>query len=321
MVKQHAHGKKATNIKTAKAKNARYAAYVRKAITVFCVICMVYTAAPAEADTRSILDDITQEEQLEAVAEFRDDPRFIGKETGLSAYDNMLVGYLEHLNIRTDDRSGKYPAEWVQETLAIKGTVEPIPDELTAPDEISEFIQENADAGDLLFYRVNGMADKCLVYLGDGKTVTRVNQKLTVTDIPASFVVNEKNRTPSTGIFAYAHLWKQTAATDESADISFVLNANAETFTGNSYALYVQTGTGDYAVCRDYVVVEKTPGVYTLWDGNEFGLEISSWQYGHTIILEKKDNTTVGIPERIKIDLDNAYQTDSGEYFVSIPAD
>ncbi len=226
------------------------------------------------------------------------------------SYTELLDIYLKFYGIFTPESTKNNESViWVQETLlADTDRITIIPDRYVRSDDLTDWVNRYAEPGDLLLYKQNGKADKCIVFAGNGKMIGRSYNGNDVIDIRATFAAGENMRTKSAGLFAIAHIWADKTVPDGVyADLQLVLDPDARTFTQKHYTIAeLNPLNKKYEDTGSFVLVEYKPGIYRVWNGDQYGFseEYISAHNGIHLQLSSDHIAVNQITKQIKIDLE-----------------
>lgn len=232
----------------------------------------------------------------------------IDREKALN-YAELLDVYINYYGIycpETNKTAGT--VTWVQNMLINDpDRITYIPERYMSTSELTSWVTRYADPGDLLLYRINGFADKCAIYVGEGKMIGIYIRTNRVVDIRATFEDGASRRSKSSGLFAIAHMWKNEVISEESfLNLQLAMDENAETFTQKQYVVWEKNPvSGDYVKASAFILTEYQPGVYRFWNGKHYGFDDAYIQANegiHLKITDYKDNETQ-IQRMMKIDL------------------
>ena len=291
-----------------------------KRITIILLITFIITGTTAEEavapDAQSaidkyaydITDNIPSEVQKEAYEYIvSSDAGVLGQKASRNnSYNKLLETYLQYYGIFAPIGQKNSIATWVQNELSASGKTHEIPEAYVSTEELTSWVDRYATPGDLLLYKTNGTADKCLIYAGDGKAIVKRDDVFKLLPFPSTYVTGDYKRTKSSGLFAIAHLWKNEDTGNACINLSITITPGALSFTGNQYRLLeYNTNTGKYDPVKDYIVFEKTPGCYVVWNGEGYGFanDYISEHSGIHIVLENAVSSERELPQRTKVDL------------------
>lgn len=246
------------------------------------------------------------------------------KDTRLYSYAELLDLYLKFYGIYSPISISGGLVEWVQtEIMKTPERIEYIPERYTRQGELSSWVTRYAEPGDLLLYRINGRADKCVIYAGNGKMIGRGIDNNKEMEIRATFADGEYTRTKSGGLYAIAHMWMtvpEEAEPEQCVNVQICMNNYADGFTQEHYTIYEEE-SNTYKKSVQFVLLEYKPGHYKVWNGDGFGV---SKQYVekndgiHFLIVAENNNQTIS--KQIKISVSaSELQSNNSEYTVNIP--
>ena len=228
------------------------------------------------------------------------------KASGSNTYGKLLESYLRYYGIFAPVSQKDSIARWVQDELTKAGKSHIIPEAYVTTEDLTAWVDRYAMPGDLLLYKTNGNADKCLIYVGDGKAIVKRDETYKLLPFPSTYVTGDYKRTKSSGLYAIAHLWKNEETTGSFVNLSITINAKALSFTCDQYKmLEYNPNNGMYEPTKDYIIFEKSPGCYTVWNGEGFGFkyEYITEHQGIHIILENAESANRSLPQRTKVEL------------------
>jgi len=226
------------------------------------------------------------------------------------SYSELLDMYLKFYGIYSPESlSNNNSVMWVQDTLMNDSyRVTFIPDHYVRSGDLSDWVKRYAEPGDLLLYKQNGRADKCIIYAGNGLMIGRANNKNMLIEIRATFAANESYRNKSGGLFAIAHIWtdhKEEEETEKFFDLQLVSGVESTSFSQNHYTVWEATADNSYVKSTSFILFEYSPGVYRFWNGSNYGFSddyISKHNGIHLQIASDNDSSNQ-IHKRMKIDL------------------
>lgn len=251
-------------------------------------------------------DYIPLSDQEQALQFFIEDSGIIGTQPSSASYLYLVEQYLRVYGIYFPDTASSY--EWIQTSL--KGTERfvLIPERYKSESELHEWLTRYATPGDLLCYKANGKPDRCLVYAGNGLCVgVKYGREYNLIKPPATFVSTENFRTPASGLYAIAHIYSSEEQSVEGVQLTFVTDLpDSENFSGITFTLWEQDAyTKEYNRMNDHIIYEKSPGVFSLWDGSSEMLSDSYIEFHNGIHLLLIENSTDanGITNKTRIDI------------------
>lgn len=275
-------------------------------------LILLFAAIPSYAEQHkySFSDFIPPSVQEEAVQYMLSkEAGIIGREKALT-YAEILDIYINYFGIycpETDKAAGT--VIWVQNMLINDpDRITYIPERYTTATELKNWITRYAEAGDLLLYRINGFADKCAIYVGEGKMIGPHVRTNKVIDIRTTFEEGASRRTKSSGLYAIAHMWKKEIVVTEQTflNLQIEMEENAEAFTQRQYVVWEKDPVnGNYVVASAFILTEYKPGLYCFWNGIYYGFDDDYIQANngiHLKITDYKDDETQ-IRRMMKIDL------------------
>lgn len=269
----------------------------------------VQEAAPAESGyTYNISDSIPADVQREALDFIlSEDAGILGQKAArTNSYNKVLETYLRFYGIFAPISQKNSISSWVQSELEASGKSHTIPEAYVSTDELTAWVDRYATPGDLLLYKTNGTADKCLIYVGEGKAIVKRDEVYKLLPFPATYVTGDYKRTKSSGLYAIAHIWKNEETSNAYISLTMTLTPGALSFTGEQYKLYEYNSlTGIYDPIKDYIVFEKKPGTFVVWNGEAFGFtpEYISEHSGIHLMLENANRSERELPQRAKVDI------------------
>ncbi len=298
---------------------------MKRAIGFIIALTMMLTACFASSAEYafSFSDSIPKEVQHEAVQYMIETISKTSKETHIYSYAELLDLYLKFYGIYGPVSINSL-ADWAQKEIANnEDRIELIPERYTKQGDLSAWVTRYAQPGDLLLYRINGKADKCVVYSGNGKMIGRGPDGNKEMDIRATFAEGESFRTKSGGLYAIAHMWAEEKEESKYIDVQIRIGGSHTSFTQKHYTIWEKTENG-YIVSGRFVLVENQPGVYKIWNGESFGIaEDMIEENGIELILTASEAEKSQMNKQIKIqvtkeELQQIKETGNYEYTIEI---
>ena len=278
-------------------------------LTALALLFTIISVSCAEQYKYSFSDYIPESVQKNAVQYMLSkEAGIIDREKALN-YAELLDVYINYYGIycpETNKTAGT--VTWVQNMLINDpDRITYIPERYMSASELTSWVTRYAEPGDLLLYRINGFADKCAIFVGEGKMIGMYNHTNRVVDIRATFEDGASRRTKSSGLFAIAHMWKKEVVSDETfLNLQLTMDGSAETFTQNQYVVWEKDPvSGDYVKASAFILTEYQPGIYRFWNGKHYGFDDAYVQTNDGIHLKITDykNDESQIRRMMKIDL------------------
>jgi hypothetical protein len=245
-----------------------------------------------------------QAEALEYI--ISEDAGFIGEKINYSnSYNKLLESYLRYYGIFAPLEQKSDITAWTQETLKNSKKIQYIPEAYYTAQDLIEWVTRYAIPGDLLLYKTNGNPDRCLVYTGEGSAIIKRNETFKILPFPPTYVTGDYNRSKSSGLYAIAHLW-QDNNDDKYVEINIRTEKNITSFTGTQYRLMeYNQAEGVYSLSKEYIIFEKEPGLYAVWNGSGFGIKLDHIlnNNGIHIQLVSISNNPTEIPQKCKVEI------------------
>lgn len=265
---------------------------------------------------------IPQKVQAEAVEYMQNIIRDTSKDTKLYSYADLLDLYLRFYGIYSPVSINGGLVEWAQtELLKNPERIEYIPERYTRQGELSAWVTRYAEPGDLLLYRINGRADKCVIYAGNGKMIGRGIDNNKEMEIRATFADGESTRTKSGGLYAIAHMWMESEdklEEEQYFDIRICMDDSIDTFSQDHYTLFEEEAYR-YEKSKRFVLIEYKPGVYKIWNGERFGVPeqyIKEHDGVHFMIVAEHKEKMIG--KQIKVSISaSEFQSEKNEYIIN----
>ena len=259
-----------------------------------------YSYSFSDSIPHSVQDEAVQY-MLNIVGRMTDKDRML-------SYSEMLDMYLRYYGIYSPESlSNNNSVMWVQDVLINDPSrVTFIPDHYVRSGDLSDWVKRYAEPGDLLLYKQNGRADKCIIYAGNGLMIGRANNTNMLIEIRATFAANESYRNKSGGLFAIAHIWSDRVETSEVFyDFRLVADSDTKTFTQKHYTVWEANAENSYDKSQSYILFEYEPGVYRFWDGSNYGFsnEYISTHNGIHLQIAADSDSSNQISKRMKIDI------------------
>lgn len=250
------------------------------ALVVYVLISIAITArGDTHTYTYTLDDNIPRHVQKEAIdALLVPETGVLGKPARGNSISNLLDQYLRFYGIFCPDSEKNGIAAWTQrELLADTDRTTEIPARFVTTKDLTEWVERYAEPGDLLLYRANGRADRCMIYAGNGKIITRVDDIYRIMPMQATYVVSDQVRTRASGLVAISHIWAEgkNKSSERHLDVLIEIEPETNVFSGDQYVLYLRNNeTGLYERTSEAIAYEYKPGVYRIWNGKEYGISI-----------------------------------------------